>query len=118
MMATLYGVSRKSNYSPIELQDRADHDTQAGPFLTEHAQRPDGWPGSPKVVKPTIITIISDLAVDLILLSFSLLFLAFALTVRHYDQAPISSNPHAFDLLSQATRYVSLDEPPCCLSQF
>jgi hypothetical protein len=106
-MATLYGVSRKSDYSPIQLQDRVDHDIQAGPLLTEHAQRPDGWPASPKFVKPTIISVLSDYAVDLILLSFSLLFLAFALTVRQYDQASISRNPRAFDLLSQATRYVS-----------
>jgi hypothetical protein len=106
-MASLYGVSRKSSYPPIQLQDRADHDTQAGPLLTEHAQRPNGWPASPKVVKPTIISVVSDLTVDLVLLSFSLLFLAFALTVRHYDQASISSNPRVFDLLSQATRYVS-----------
>jgi hypothetical protein len=106
-MDTLYGTSRKSNYSPIQLQDRVDHDTQADPLLAELVRRPNGWPASPRVVKSTIITIVSDLAVDLTLLSFSLLFLAFALTVRHYDQAPISSNPRAFDLLSQATRYVS-----------
>jgi hypothetical protein len=106
-MATLYGISRKSNVSPIQLQDHAYHDTQAGPLLAEHTQRPDGWPSSPRLVKPTIISVVSDLAVDLILLSFSLLFLAFALTVQHYDQASISSNPRVFDLLTQATRYVS-----------
>jgi hypothetical protein len=117
-MATLYGISRKSSYSPIQLQDRVDRDTQAGLLLTEHARRPDGWPASPKVVKPTIISVVSDLTVDLILLFFSLLFLAFALTVRHYDQASISSNPRAFDLLSQATRYVSRDEASRRLSQY
>jgi hypothetical protein len=103
---------------PIQLQDRADRGTQAGLLLTEHARRPDGWPASPKVVKPTIISVVSDLTVDLILLFFSLLFLAFALTVRHYDQASISSNPRAFDLLSQATRYVSRDEASRRLSQY
>lgn len=48
----------------------------------------------------------TDLGVDVVLLLLASLFLAFALTVQHYDQASVSGYPETTKMLLDANRHV------------
>ncbi|KAI1411309.1 hypothetical protein F5Y13DRAFT_191584 [Hypoxylon sp. FL1857] len=75
------------------------------PLLSGAAHVPQGWPISPSPIRSSVFSIVADLIVDVILLSLSVAFFAFGLTVRSYDQTPTEANPRTTNTLLQATKY-------------
>lgn len=68
--------------------------------------KPRHWPSSPRRVRSSILAILSNAVFDFALLAFSAAFLAFALIVNSYDQAPTVEIPRATRMLDNATKYV------------
>jgi hypothetical protein len=65
-----------------------------------------GWPSTPKSVKTSAMAKVSDMAVDLVLVFSSSLFLVFGLSVRHHDRVPTETNPRLTSTLVAGTKYV------------
>ena len=78
------------------------------PLLEQSTELPKGWPESPRAVESSWPSILSDLAVDVVLLALSLGFLAFGLAVRFFDQVPTKHHPRTADALVEATKYVGI----------
>jgi hypothetical protein len=85
-----------------------DQSSTATPLLDtdKPAHVPDAWPTSPRRVKSSLVSVILDIIFDIILFAWSAVFLAFALVVNHYDQAPTVDHPKATRMLENATKYV------------
>jgi hypothetical protein len=64
------------------------------------------WPMAPSNVTCSTVSVLTDLGVDIVLLLFASSFLAFAIIVEHYDQAPTADHPKATHALIAATKYV------------
>ncbi|KIW29290.1 uncharacterized protein PV07_05115 [Cladophialophora immunda] len=77
----------------------------SAPLLQQTAHVPKGWPTSPKTIKSSIGSVLTDLVVDSLLLAFSVAFLAFGLVVKLYDQAPTALHKHTANTLLSATKY-------------
>jgi hypothetical protein len=97
----------RNSISDIPLQRMNQSQTSTIHLSEDLTRQLDYWPTSPKSVKPTVVAIASDLGVDFVLLGLSIVFLAFALIVNHYDQAAIAQNPRATEVLLNAIKYVS-----------
>jgi hypothetical protein len=65
-----------------------------------------GWPTSPKPIKTGIYIKLLNGVFDVLLLTCSAAFLAFALIVSIYDQTPTADNPRLTKTLIDATKYV------------
>ncbi|TVY45618.1 hypothetical protein LSUB1_G000132 [Lachnellula subtilissima] len=79
---------------------------QVSPVVVEQdADFPKSWPTRPELVKSSIISIITDIFIDTILLGLSLAFFTFGLVVRHYDQAPVAVHKGTVKTLLEATKY-------------
>jgi hypothetical protein len=72
----------------------------------EREEVPGILPESPKPVRRSAISVVSDLCLDVFFLMLSLVFFAFGLTIRSYDQASTITHPRLTKTLSQATTYV------------
>ena len=75
-------------------------------LLDRDLVRPQGWPTTPKAVRSTWLSIISDAATDLTLLAFSVLVFAFPFVVHYYNQAPVNEHPYVTKALTRATQLV------------
>jgi hypothetical protein len=67
---------------------------------------PNGWPTTPRAVRTSLLTIVTNAVVDVLLFTLSVAFLAFALTVNRFDQAPTEEHPRATEMLLEAIKYV------------
>jgi hypothetical protein len=65
-----------------------------------------GLAKSPKAIKTSTVSTLSDLLVDIVLLALSLAFLTFGIAVRSYDQVSLLQHPHVADALLRASKYV------------
>ena len=79
---------------------------QVSPVSGQDAHLLKDWPTEPDVVKSSIISIVTDVFVDIVLLGLSLTFFTFGLMVRHYDQAPVALHESTINTLLEATKYV------------
>lgn len=105
-MAVSQNKSQRSSDPDINLQNFSRVESPARPLLDDGNQVPRGWPITPAAPKQSLISTLSDIAMDLLLIGISLAFMALALIVQYYDQAPISLHQRTFDALTQATKYV------------
>lgn len=71
-----------------------------------HCPALKSWPNLPHRVKRSWFTTIWSLAVDITLLAWSVAFLALALIVNYYDEAPVAEHKTATDRLISASKYV------------
>ena len=70
------------------------------------ANVPQGWPTSPQTIKVSPSNKVAALIFDIVLLASSIAFLAFAILVCQYDQAPTTENPIATRNILSAATYV------------
>lgn len=93
----------------VELQHIDNYESSqltTKPLLDDLSAHPKGWPTLPSNVKSSVLSVVSDAGVDIFLLLFAFSFLAFALIVHYYDQAPVRDHPKTTEALVNATKYV------------
>lgn len=90
----------------VELQDVGASVAMAKPLLEHSSARPKGWPTLPNNVKYSVLSVVTDVGLTLLFCYWLPQFLAFALTVQHYDQAPVWKHRETTRMLQDATRYV------------
>jgi len=105
-MATLRDERHVNSSTDVELQDIGASVSMAKPLLDNSPPHIHGWPTLPSSVKSSILSTITDMGVDVVLLLLASSFLAFALTVHHHDQASVKDHPETTRTLLDATRYV------------
>jgi hypothetical protein len=106
-----HDYQRNSGVENVPLESTS-HQKTPSTFLLEKATHPPpwGWPSSPRRIKTSIRIGFWNAIVDILLFTCSVAYLAFALTVNSYNQAPTADNPRATDALTSATKWVSVSE--------
>ena len=99
-------IQLESGDTDILLKSISD-DVQTAPLPKSTNAVSRGWPTLPRRVETSFYTRLTDFAVDLGLLTCSVAFFAFALTVMKYDQAPVHSDDVPAETLLSAAKYVS-----------
>jgi hypothetical protein len=100
-------IQLESNDTDILLKSIGSDDSHTAPLPKSTDDVRQGWPALPRRVEKSFHKRLTDLAVDLVLFSCSVVFFAFALAVIKYDQAPVDSDDTPAQTLLSAAKYVS-----------
>ena len=95
-----------SDDTDILLGSIAPDNINTAPLPKPTNDAPRGWPMLPRRVKTSLHTRLTEFVVDMVLLACSVAFLAFAMTVIKYDQAPVHSHSTLAQTLESAAKYV------------
>jgi len=108
-------VTQKRQYEPNQTDEilhkvTKENDQMSIPLLDKAVLMdvPQHWPTSPKRIKTSLYVGTWNLLVDLVLLSFSTVFLIFALVVNDYNGRPTQDHPLALKRLQNAAKYVRI----------
>lgn len=85
-----------------------DRELPNAPLLEKNSELSLDWPTSPQPVNIPLGITIWNIFTDIVLLAFSVAFLAFALFVIWYNGKPMSYHQQAAERIEQASTWVSI----------
>jgi hypothetical protein len=107
MVDQLLGTQQEFGTSDFLLEPLVCQESISDAFAEQTLLTPRGWPTTPQALDHSSVSIVLDVVVDVILLTLSIIFLAFSLTIRSYDHAPTEQNPRMTSVLLGLAKYVS-----------
>lgn len=87
-------------------QETSQDSLFVAPIHEQPTRFPRGWPTSPEVIKFSVVSDAGEIALDLVLIALSIVFLMFGIIVRQHDRDPVSLNQPLTDALLNAAKYV------------